>query len=61
VWLDEWLSVAWGPVQGRFARAVTNGCAVWLSDCCLVWCAEQILERGRVRESCCEDEWLLDM
>ena len=21
VWLDEWLSVAWDPVKGRFARA----------------------------------------
>ena len=24
VWLDEWLSVAWGPVKGRFARAGTQ-------------------------------------
>jgi len=42
--------VAWGPVKGRFARAVTDRCAVWLSYCCLVLCAEQILEGEGERE-----------
>ena len=37
-----WLGALW---RGVLLEQVTDRCAVWLGDCCLVWCAEQIRER----------------
>ena len=69
-WLDEWLSVAWGPVKEVLLQQVM----VWFNvgssvmsrerkeSCCdkkrsMFQYAEQIRETERERQSCCEDKW----
>jgi len=72
VWLDEWLSVAWGPVKEVLQQQVMVwfdvGSSVMSRERKESYCdkkrslfryEEQIqeTERQKERERCCEDKW----
>ena len=50
LWSNERITLAGAFKMDVLLEQFTERCAVWLSDCCLVRCEENILERERERK-----------